>query len=166
MFWKKLLVLSCLAAASFALGQLTADRQGHLHAATLEDLSTAMHGEAFAHAKYLLFAEHARQEGHPELANLFETTANTEKVEHFAVEAKLAGIVGSDMENLRNAVAEESYEADTMYPTFAAAAEKVGDHEAALHFREIAADEARHRDAFQLELKQLESQSHAGHGQG
>lgn len=163
MFWKKLLVLSCLAAASFALGQLTAGRQGHLHAATLEDLSTAMHGEAFAHAKYLLFAEHARQEGHPELAKLFETTANTEKVEHFAVEAKLAGIVGSDMENLRNAVAEESYEADTMYPTFAAAAEKVGDHEAALHFREMAADEAHHRDAFQQELRQLESQSGAAH---
>ena len=165
MFWKKLLVLSCLAAASFALGQLSAGRQAHLHATTLENLSTAMHGEAFAHAKYLLFAEHARQEGNPDLANLFETAANTEKVEHFAVEAKLAGIVGSDMENLKNAIAEESYEADTMYPDFAAAADRVGDHEAALHFHEIAVDEARHRDAFQLELKQLESQSRTGHPQ-
>ena len=36
------------------------------------------------------------------------------------------------------------------------AADRVGDHEAALHFREIAADEARHRDSFQVELKQLE----------
>lgn len=166
MFWKKLLVLSCVAVASFALGQLTASRQGHLHAATLEDLSTAMHGEAFAHAKYLLFAEHAKQEGHPELAKLFETAANTEKVDHFAVEAKLAGIVGTDMENLKNAVAEESYEADTMYPAFAASADKVGDHEAALHFREMAADEAHHREAFELELKQLESQQRAGHPQG
>lgn len=159
MSWKKILALVCLAAGSFALGQLSVTGQHHLHATTLENLSTAMHGEAFAHAKYMLFAEHARKEGNSELANLFESTAKTEKVEHFAQEAALAGIVGSDRENLKNAIAGESYEAESMYPDFAAAADRVGDHEAALRFREMAADEARHRDSFQVELKQLESHS-------
>lgn len=162
MSWKKILALVCLAAGSFALGQLSVAGQHHLHATTLENLSTAMHGEAFAHAKYMLFAQHARQQGNSELANLFESTANTEKVEHFAEEAELAGIVGSDVENLKNAIAGESYEAESMYPDFAAAADRVGDHEAALRFREIAADEARHRDTFQVELKHLEQTSGSG----
>ncbi|MCL5263022.1 MAG: rubrerythrin family protein [Acidobacteria bacterium] len=162
MSWKKILALACLAVTSFALGQISAGGSHHLHATTLENLSTAMHGEAFAHAKYTVFAEHAREEGNPELAKLFETTANTEKYEHFAEEAKLAGIVGSDIENLKDAIAGESYESQTMYPDFAAAADRVGDHEAALRFREIAADEARHLDAFRVELAHLEAQSHSG----
>lgn len=156
---KKILALVCLATASFALGQLSVTGQHHLHPTTLENLSTAMHDEAFAHAKYLLFAEHARRGGNAELANLFESTANTDKAEHFAQEASMAGIVGSDLENLKNAIAEESYETESMYPDFAAAADRVGDHEAALRFREIAADEARHRDNFQVELKQMEATS-------
>lgn len=154
---KKLLALVCLAAGSFALGQISVTGSQHLHATTLENLSTAMHGEAFAHAKYLLFAERARQGGDTELASLFESTAKTEKSEHFSEEATLAGLVGSNVDNLKNAIAEESYEADSMYPDFAAAADRVGDHEAALRFREMAADEARHRDSFQVELEQMES---------
>ncbi len=161
MTWKKMVAFAALAAASFALGQMSGTMHGRLHPATLENLSTAMHGEAFAHAKYLLFAEHARAHGNPELAELFEDAAKTEKTEHFAQEAALAGIVGSDADNLRDAVEAETYEAGTMYPTFAREADKVGDHEAALRFREIASDEARHRDAFQAELKRLEAHEHA-----
>ena len=51
---------------------------------TMEDLSTAMHGEAFAYVKYLLYAEHARKNGNTELAELFEKTAKVERFEHFA----------------------------------------------------------------------------------
>ena len=70
----------------------TTARRGTLDQKTLDDLSTAMRGEAFAYAKYLLYAEHARKSGNKELADLFEKTANTERFEHFAEEAELAGI--------------------------------------------------------------------------
>lgn len=156
---RKIFALLCLAAGSFALGQLSVTGQHHLHPTTLENLSTAMHSEAFSNAKYLLFAEHARQEGNAELANLFKSTADINESEHFAQEAELAGIVGSDVENLNNAIADESYEAESMYPDFAAAADRVGDHAAALRFREIAADGIRHRDSFQVELKLIERTS-------
>jgi len=51
---------------------------------TLDHLSTAMHGEAFAYAKYLLYAEHARRSGNNELANLFEQATKIERFQHFA----------------------------------------------------------------------------------
>ena len=50
---------------------------------TMDNLSTAMHGEAFAYVKYLLYAEHARKNGNKELAELFEKTAKVERFEHF-----------------------------------------------------------------------------------
>ena len=47
-----------------------------------------MRDEAFADVKYLLYAEHARKNGHKELTEVFEKTANTERFEHFAEEAQ------------------------------------------------------------------------------
>jgi rubrerythrin len=90
-----------------------------LEQTTLDNLSTAMHGEAFAYAKYLLYAERAHKSGNKELADLFEKNANTERFEHFAEEAELAGLVGSDADNLRDAIKGESYEIDIMYLEFA-----------------------------------------------
>ena len=42
-------------------------------------MKTAMHGETFAYAKYLLFAKHARQNGNTKVADLFESAANVLK---------------------------------------------------------------------------------------
>jgi rubrerythrin len=124
---------------------------------TLYDLSTAMHGEAFAYVKYLLYAEHARKSGHKELADLFEKTANTERFEHFAEEAQLAGLVGSDADNLKEAIKGESYEIDAMYLEFALKAKVAGDTAVAARFEEIRHDEIGHRDAFKIALAKLES---------
>ena len=49
-----------------------------MNAQTQANLLTALHGEAFAYAKYMLYAEHARQQGRNDLADLFEATARTE----------------------------------------------------------------------------------------
>jgi rubrerythrin len=122
---------------------------------TLDNLSTAMHGEAFAYAKYLLYAEHARKSGSKELADLFEKTANTERFEHFAEEAELAGLVGSNAENLRDAIKGESYEIDIMYLECAGQARAAGDAAAAARFEEIRHDEIGHRDAFKSALAKL-----------
>ena len=48
----------------------TAEPRGTLDQETMDNLSTAMHGEAFAYVKYLLYAEHARKSGNKELADL------------------------------------------------------------------------------------------------
>jgi rubrerythrin len=90
-----------------------------MHPRTREHLLAALRAEAFAHAKYLLYTKHARDHGHPEVADLFERTAQTELLEHFAEEAKLAGLAGDDASNLRDAVAGEAYEVETMYREFA-----------------------------------------------
>lgn len=145
-----------LGAAFFVLGRVTADEHAKLHPKTMENLSTAMHGEAFAYAKYLLYAEHARKDGNTELADLFEKTAQVEHLQHLREEAELAGVVSSDLENLKAAIKGESYEVQTMYPDFAKEARLVGDHAAADRFAEIAKDEAGHRNAFRAALNKLE----------
>lgn len=150
-----------LPGALFAAGRATAP-SAQLHPSTVEDLNTAMRGEAFAHAKYLLYARQARASGHPDVARMFEEAANTERLEHFSEEAKLGGLVGDDASNLQDAIRGESYEVDHMYADFAQRAAKVGDQAAAKQFEEIRNDERRHRDAFQAELDKLSGRGLSG----
>jgi len=140
----------------FVLGRSTASKSGEVSEQTQKNLSTAMHGEAFAFAKYSLFAKQARRNGNYQLANLFEEAANTERLEHFAEEAKLAGLVGTDAENLRDAIKGESYEVDTMYRNFERDAAAAGDDVPAGRFEEIRRDEMKHRDAFKVALTKLQ----------
>ena len=122
---------------------------------TRDNLSIAMHGEAFAYAKYMLFAERARKTGNPELAQLLEKTAKEELLEHFAEEAALAEIVSSDVANLENAIAGESYEIESMYRDFAEQAFAAGEKAVGDRFEEIRHDEMKHRDAFKEALSKL-----------
>lgn len=145
----------------FFAGRLTA-RSGSISQKTQGNLSTAMHGEAFAYAKYLLYAHHARQHGNTELANLFRRAANTERFQHFAEEAELAGLVGSEADNLRDAIKGESYEVDTMYREFAEQAAAAGDKSAADRFEEVRHDEMGHRDAFKAALEKMEHKAASG----
>jgi rubrerythrin len=86
----------------------------------------------------LLFAEHARMNGHPELADLFEKTALVERFEHLAEEAELFGLVGSEG---------ESYEVETMCREFAELDAANGDQAAAGSFAEVLGHEIGRRDA-------------------
>lgn len=155
------IALVAVAAVFFIIGRTTAQNSA-LHQQTLDNLSTAMHGEAFAYAKYSLYAQHARQSGNRQLAHLFAQTARVERFQHFAEEGQLAGLVGNDADNLKDAIQGESYEVSTMYPDFAKQAAALGDKAAAERFEEIRRDETTHRDAFQAALKTLESQQ-GGH---
>jgi rubrerythrin len=128
-----------------------------MHSHTQEHLATSMRAEAFAYAKYRLFAQHARAAGQLDLAVLFEETARTELLEHFAEEANLAGLVGGDDANLRDAIAGESGEVDAMYRQFAEDAATEGDIAAATRFAEVRVDEMRHRDAFTAALARLQT---------
>lgn len=153
---KLFLVAGVVAIAFFTMGRLSAKDPAKLNPKTMENLSTAMHGEAFAYAKYLLYADHARKGGNTALADLFEETAKVERMEHLAEEAELAGIVGSDAQNLKDSIKGESYEVETMYKNFADQARKVGDLAAAQRFEEIRKDEMKHRDSFKAELIKIE----------
>lgn len=160
---KNILFVLTLAAAFFTIGRMTvAQEHAKLNPKTRENLSTAMHGEAFAYAKYLLFAEQARKSGNTQLADLFENTAKVERMEHLREEAELAGIVGSDQDNLKDAIKGETYEVETMYRQFAEQAKAVGDNTVAQRFEEIRQDEMKHRDTFKAELKKLENKAAGG----
>ena len=124
---------------------------------TREHLLTSMRGEAFAYAKYILYAQHARAHGHTDLAELFERTAMTELTEHVPEQADLLGLLGTDVEHLRDAIAGETYEIDTMYQQFIEDATRDGDQAAAERFDEVRQDEIKHREAFTAALKHLEA---------
>ena len=126
-----------------------------LSSSTRDHLKAAMQGEAFAAAKYQLYADHARKNGNAGLADLFDRTAKVERFEHLAEEANLARLVGDDRANLEDAIAGESYEIDTMYREFAEQARAAGDTQAASLFDEIRRDEMGHRDAFKAALDKL-----------
>lgn len=119
---------------------------------TKANLDTAMHGEALAYARYRLYGENP---GNRAVGRLFRGTAEVERREHFADEARLAGLVGTTRENLTRAISGERYESQTMYPAFAKRAKAAGDAEAAARFSHNAEDEAGHARAFQQALDRL-----------
>lgn len=123
-----------------------------MNGTTVANLLTAMHGEAFAYAKFMLYAERARQQDHTKLAELFENAAKEERFKHFAEGAGLAGLVGTDADNLRDAIEAESYEIEKRYGVFAEKALAAGDHAAAAHFEESRRAEVRRREAFKAAL--------------
>lgn len=136
-----------------------APRAPSIAAGTRTDLLSAMHGEALARASYLAYAGQATREGRRDVARLFTDTATVEHGDHFTLEAAFVGLAGPDAANLREAIAGESYEITTMYPTFEARARSRGDRAAAAAFHEIAADEVTHRALYRQALAAL-----AGHG--
>jgi rubrerythrin len=122
---------------------------------TATNLSAAMHGEAFAHLKYMKYAEHARANGNEELAKLFEENARIEADEHFAREADALVLAAADDVNLLDAMAGEKYENTKMYQDFARQAEAAGDKKVAAMFRQIASDEADHYESYKDALAKL-----------
>jgi rubrerythrin len=124
---------------------------------TLKDLEQSMRGEAFAHASYRLYAEQARREGLGSVARLFDRAAGEELNDHFRKAAALSGLPAGDAADLRDAIAGEDYESQTMYPGFARQAKADGDAAAAERFAEVAQDEGKHGQAFRTALGVVES---------
>ena len=92
---------------------------------------------------------------HVAIARLFSGTARVELREPFAGQAVLAGLVGTNAANLRDAISGESSEHTTLYPGFAKQATKDKCPAAAKLFTEIAADEGDHAAAFSTALRSL-----------
>jgi rubrerythrin len=127
---------------------------------TEKNLLAAFAGESQARNRYTYFASQARKEGYEQIAAIFEETANQEK-EHAKREFKFleggeveitagypAGVIGTTLENLKEAAAGEHYETTEMYPEFAEVADKEGFAEIAAVFRMIAIAEKRHEQRY------------------
>lgn len=84
-------------------------------ATTIDNLNDAFAGESQANQKYRAFAKKAEREGFPNIAKLFKTTAEAERIHAEGHLASLEGI-GSTIENLKGAIAGETYEYTKMYP--------------------------------------------------
>lgn len=123
---------------------------------TYENVLTALHGEAFAHARYLLFAAAARKQGEERLAAMFEGIAAVELQEHFAELADLAGLVGADADNISAAIQDENLEVEVAYPRFAEQARAAGELAVAEQFAVMAEDEREHEKTLEQVLERLE----------
>jgi rubrerythrin len=123
---------------------------------TRANVMLALHGEAFAHARYRAFARAARESGNRDLAETLEGVACVELDEHFAELAELVGLAGADDDNLGCAIHDESEEVEVTYRLFAEQARSAGDDVVADRFDEIREDELAHLRALEGMLERLE----------
>jgi rubrerythrin len=112
-----------------------------------EALKTAMLDEAFAAAKFKLFAEQARRSGKKELAHLMEVASNME-YGHFLRWAELYRLVGTDAQNVRAAVNDEINDDVKLYDRLASEAKARGENGLAEHFEQVKVQEQKQEEAF------------------
>jgi len=127
---------------------------------TEKNILTAFSGESQARNRYTYFASQAKKDGYEQISYIFEETANQEK-EHAKRLFKLleggeveitasfpAGVIGSTLENLKEAAGGENYEYSEMYPSFAKTAKEEGFDTIAAIFNAIAVAEKQHEKRY------------------
>lgn len=119
-----------------------------------ENLKAAFTGESMANRTYLAFAKKADAEGYPQIAKLFRAAAAAETV-HAHNHLQRMGGIGTTMDNLKEAVAGEKYEFQTMYPEFIEEAEREGDKRALWSFEVANKVEKIHARLFEKALEEI-----------
>ena len=127
---------------------------------TEKNILTAFAGESQARNRYTYFASQAKKDGYVQISEIFTETANQEK-EHAKRLFKLleggeveiaaafpAGVIGTTLDNLKEAAAGENYEYTDMYPGFAKTAIEEGFDEIADIFKAIAVAEKQHEKRY------------------
>jgi rubrerythrin len=130
---------------------------------TEANLKEAFAGESQANRRYLYFAQKADIEGHPDVAALFRSVAEGETGHAFGHLDFLAEVgdpatgepVGSTADNLRSAIAGETYEYTEMYPGFAKVARDEGFEEVAEWLETLARAEMSHAGRFTQGLENI-----------
>jgi rubrerythrin len=117
---------------------------------TIDDLKEALAGESQAAQKYTAFAAKAEQEGFPNVARLFRTTADAERI-HAQGHLRALEAVGSTSDNLQAAIAGETHEYTAMYPPMVERAQAAG-HKAARMFGYAVEAEAVHAKLYAAAL--------------
>lgn len=118
---------------------------------TKDHLNESFAGESQAHQKYRAFAKQAEKDGMPNIARLFRTTAEAERI-HAEGHFKAMDGVGTTAENLQAAIDGETYEFKEMYPPMLEQAETEG-HKAGKMFKWALDAEAVHAKLYSLALK-------------
>jgi len=127
---------------------------------TLQNLKDAFAGESQANRRYLYFAKVADVEGFPEVAGNFKETADGETGHAHGhldyikqVGDPATGLpIGNTEKNLKAAIAGETHEYETMYPSMAKAARDEGFDDIAEWFETLAKAEKSHAGRFQKML--------------
>ncbi|MFH0981936.1 MAG: rubrerythrin family protein [Planctomycetota bacterium] len=117
---------------------------------TPENLKEAFAGESQANRKYVAFAMQAEQDGFPNIARLFRTTAEAETIHAHGHLAAMGGIASTAV-NLQAAIDGETYEYTEMYPPMLKQAEAEG-HRAQRMFAYAVKAEAVHAKLYKLAL--------------
>jgi rubrerythrin len=121
-----------------------------------QNLRDAFAGESQANRKYLAFAQKADKEGYSQAARLFRAAAAAETVHAHAHLRTLKG-VGATADNLKEAIAGETHEFKSMYPTMIEEA-KAEDNKAAFRSFDYAnAVEKIHAELYQKALDNLDN---------
>ena len=130
---------------------------------TEENLKEAFAGESQANRRYLYFAQKADVEGYPDVAALFRSVAEGETGHAFGHFDFLAEVgdpatgepVGPTEDNLKSAIAGETYEYTEMYPGFAKTARDEGFDEIAEWLETLARAEKSHAGRFAQGLESV-----------
>ena len=130
---------------------------------THDNLKAAFAGESQANRRYLYFAQKADVEGYPDVASLFRSVAEGETGHAFGHFDFLSEVgdpatgepVGATADNLKSAVAGETYEYTEMYPGFSRTARDEGFDEIAEWLETLARAEQSHAGRFTQALETL-----------
>jgi rubrerythrin len=160
-------ISSLLLALVLVLGITPAFAAGNTQ--TIKDLQDAFTGESTAHAKYAAYAKKAKEDGYAKIALLFEAASRAEKVHAGNHQAALKQL-GADVpvvnpefdvkgtrDNLKDAIAGESYEVATMYPNFLKDASNEKVNIAMMSFNYAFQTEKKHKELYENALNSLDN---------
>jgi rubrerythrin len=131
---------------------------------TEQNLKDAFSGESQANRRYLYFAQKADVEGYNDVSAVFRSTAEGETGHAHGHLEYLAEVgdpatgepIGATADNLRSAIAGETYEYTDMYPGMARSAREEGFDEIAAWFETLAKAERSHAGRFKKALDTLD----------
>ena len=127
---------------------------------TDKNLWSAIVSEALAYLKYNAYAHRALEEGHPEVAQVFQEVAGAETI-HGMNHLRVSGGLDTTTVNLRTVTEGESKEYSTMYPKMIQDALDEGRQDAADSFALAMDRERHHLEVFTNALDLLEAKTAA-----
>lgn len=122
---------------------------------TLQNLMDGFAGESQANRKYLAYAKKAEKEGKTNAAKLFRAASDAEAL-HAQKHLEVAGKILATAENLKDAVAGETYEFESMYPEFIKSAEVEGNKAAVNSFTLAMEAEKVHAKLYKEALEKID----------
>ncbi|MCI0844523.1 MAG: VIT1/CCC1 transporter family protein [Chloroflexi bacterium] len=123
---------------------------------TDRNLWSAIVSEALAYLKYNAYAHRALEEGHPEVAQVFQEVAGAETI-HGMNHLRVSGSLKTTSVNLRTVTEGESKEYSTMYPKMIQDALDEGRQDAADSFALAMDRERHHLEVFTIALDLLDA---------